>query len=89
MKEGTPDRWEWRRSSNGLFTVKTAYAEISKINNNLSNVRESSSRFEGIWTALAPFKAQVTMWRLLWDRLPMKENLLMRNVATHLSPECC
>lgn len=89
LQEGETDSWTWRGPRDGLYSVKAAYKEISKRNTSSNTENAVVARFEGVWKARAPFKAKLSVWRLLRDRLPMKDNLFKRNIATQIDPAYC
>lgn len=68
--------------------MKDAYVELEKSRGVTVNVQQKTELFEGIWSFLAPFKAKITTWRLILDRLPTKENLIKRNVISLQSARC-
>ncbi|RZB46515.1 Phosphoglycerate kinase [Glycine soja] len=80
------DSWVWGAASNGIFSSKSAYlcikAELSPADHQLG--------FCQLWDTKIPPRALTFAWRLLWDRLPTKENLSRRNVdlVNDLCPFC-
>lgn len=89
LKEGEEDKWRWKGSRKGVYSVKNAYKQIEKRKSDAAAVRVQGRKFDDIWRSVAPFKAQMTSWRLALDRLPTKENLAKRNVITYQSASCC
>lgn len=55
----------------------------------MRDAESSTASFKGVSNSQAPFKAQVTMWRLLWDRLLKRDNLTRRMTYVHMELECC
>ncbi|RZB87009.1 WD repeat-containing protein 55 [Glycine soja] len=80
------DSWVWGAASNGIFSSKSAYlcikAEQSSEDHQLG--------FCQLWDTKIPPRALTFAWRLLWDRLPTKENLSRRHVdlVNDLCPFC-
>ncbi|KAH1242342.1 ATP-dependent DNA helicase RECG, chloroplastic [Glycine max] len=80
------DTWVWGAESNGIFSTKSAY--------NLIKAEQSSEvqclGFHQLWDLKIPLKALSFAWRLLWDRLPTKDNLSRRQVEidNDLCPFC-
>ena len=63
-----PDRWMWSPESSGLFTVRN----IRKI------IEEKSFPNDGFgffWNRWVPLKINLSVWRLVLDRLPTTTNL--------------
>lgn len=69
--------------------MKKAYGAILTEYKPQSIGTAAASDLSEVWRAYAPLKAQVTVWRLLLDRLPTKVNLLKRNVAAFSKLRCC
>ncbi|XP_006598548.1 uncharacterized protein [Glycine max] len=70
------DTWVWGAESNGIFSTKSTY--------NIIKAKQSSEAqclgFQQLWDIKIPPKALSFVWRLLWDRLPTKDNLSRRQV---------
>ncbi|XP_028184689.1 uncharacterized protein LOC114371456 [Glycine soja] len=68
--------WVWGTASNGIFSSKSAYVCIKA-------EQSSEDHYLGfcqLWDTKIPPRALTFAWRLLWDRLPSKENLSRRQV---------
>ncbi|XP_028236880.1 uncharacterized protein LOC114416214 [Glycine soja] len=80
------DSWVWGAASNGILSSKSACvcikAEQSSEDHHLG--------FCQLWDTKISPRALTFAWRLLWDRLPSKENLSRRQVdlANDLCPFC-
>ncbi|MCH88363.1 LINE-1 reverse transcriptase like, partial [Trifolium medium] len=75
------DKWRWSFDPEGCFSVKSAYDEISKeIVGGLALEPHHALIFEKIWDSPAPSKVIVFSWQLLHDRVPTKENMLVRGI---------
>ena len=71
------DEWIWKPHPSGLYSTKSAYAEMwgeAAADNQVQD-------FEELWKLKIPPKVVVFAWRLFRDRLPTKSNLTRRNVA--------
>ena len=66
----------WKAEPNGVYSTKSAYSLMLKLNDSGSQDRFSKL----IWNLNIPPRAAVFIWRLLKDRLPTKGNLLRRHV---------
>lgn len=58
-----------------IILVREAYKELAQRNNNSSSNQPLSESFTCIWKEWAILKAKVTAWRLMWNRLPTKDNV--------------
>lgn len=90
LTEGRADWWEWRGSAGGKFSVKNTYEKLA-IRRRHGVQRERRLQWPSkVWDAAAPFKAQVTGWRLLQNRLPTIDNLSKRfDLPTEERICCC
>lgn len=80
VREGAEDGWRWKGSSSGIYTTKSAYDIITSGGTASSRTRELGKEFELVWNKLVPSKAAAMAWRLLWNRLPTKSNLVRRRI---------
>ncbi|KAH1193346.1 hypothetical protein GmHk_19G054411 [Glycine max] len=71
------DQWVWGADPKGTFSTSSAYHFIREAQ---STVYQNQA-FSQLWDIKAPPKALSFAWRLLWDRLPTKDNLSRRQVA--------
>jgi hypothetical protein len=74
------DRWSWTHSSDGRYSVKSAYTHLSKsLPSSVPNgeVLQAVSR---VWKSPAPSKVVVFSWQLILDRIPTRLNLSLRGV---------
>lgn len=86
LDEGVQDGWRWTGARGGLLSVKDAYKVIEKGRRMDEELQPGTEIFEDIWKGCAPFKAKMTMWRLIWDRLPTREIFLRRTWWTIKAP---
>lgn len=75
-KQGIQDKWIWKGTPEGLFTVKSAY-ELQL----MPNTQANKDVFLKIWTIAAPSNIQAFIWRIIHDRIQTKTNLKKRNVV--------
>ncbi|XP_030508975.2 uncharacterized protein LOC115723630 [Cannabis sativa] len=67
------DSWLWLPSTNGEFTIKSAYKLLK--NGNHSN--EGDGKWKSIWGAKIHNRLKMFWWRLLANCIPTKERLSM------------
>ncbi|KAH1253933.1 hypothetical protein GmHk_04G010476 [Glycine max] len=70
------DTWVWGAEPKGIFSTNYAYLCIKA--EQLSE--DQCLGFRQLWDIKIPPRALSFAWRLLWDRLPSKENLSRRQV---------
>jgi len=68
-----PDKWEWNLEPDGMFSVSSTRTYID---DNILIVGITGTR----WCKLVPIKLNILMWRVLWNRIPTKVNLVHRGV---------
>ena len=80
------DTWVWRVEANGIFSTKSAYQVIKT----KQSYEGRQLGFQQLWEIKIPPRALSFSWRLLWDRLPTKDNLTKRQIQidNDLSPFC-
>ncbi|KAL5131494.1 hypothetical protein HKD37_12G034380 [Glycine soja] len=80
------DTWLWGAEPNGIFSTKSAY-NLIKVEQLLE---DQDSGFHQLWDLKVPPKVLSFAWRLLWDRLPTKDNLSRRQIQldNDLCPLC-
>ena len=72
----------WSGDSKGLFSVKSAYGLLTNQVSEPSNVV-----FSLLWRTKAVPKVLTTAWRILLDRIPTYQNLVVRGIVVN-SPLC-
>ncbi|MCI14133.1 hypothetical protein A2U01_0035260, partial [Trifolium medium] len=78
------DKWCWKVNPEGCFTVKTAYeALLREIVPGTLLCPWELKIFRSIWDSPAPSKVIAFSWQLLYDRVPTKENILLRGIINH------
>ncbi|KAL4576124.1 hypothetical protein LXL04_012213 [Taraxacum kok-saghyz] len=77
------DRWQWRISQDGEFTVTDTRTWID-------NIVLPTSAYSTRWCDWVPRKVNIFVWRVMWKRLPTRGLLQSRgiNVASMLCPIC-
>ncbi|KAH1202965.1 putative ribonuclease H protein [Glycine max] len=70
------DSWVWGAEPNGIFSTNSAYNCIKA--DQLPS--QPITGFRQLWEIKIPPTALAFAWRLLWDRLPSKENLIRRKL---------
>ena len=80
------DTWVWRADISGNFSTKSAYQLLK--DEQSSEVQYLA--FRQLWDIKIPPRALSFAWRLLWDRLPTKDNLAKRQILINndLCPFC-
>ncbi|XP_057786556.1 uncharacterized protein LOC131004002 [Salvia miltiorrhiza] len=83
---GKPDGWKWKLSSDGCFTVKSAFKAIC---DGVCAPQQKNPALSSIWKAPATHKAKVIAWRMLCGRMATIDNLLKRQVPIPNSETAC
>jgi hypothetical protein len=89
-KYGNPDMLIWRGSSNGEFTVRSAYyiekdrQEVTR--GECSNNGNDQKLWKLIWGMKVPNPVKVFIWRACQNILPTKDNLQRKGIS--LDPLC-
>ena len=80
------DSWVWGAEPTGIFSTNSAYNCIRSD----KLFYQPNSGFRQLWEIKIPPTALSFAWRLLWDRLPSKENLIRRQIVLQndLCPFC-
>jgi hypothetical protein len=84
------DSWRWVLAPDGCFTVKTAYESLARdlVVGPLLPALEAKV-FKDFWCSPAPSKLLVFSWQFLHDRVPTKDNLILRGILPHGSDGLC
>jgi len=77
--------WVWGLDDRLGYTVRSGYALLEREGNN--TIKEA---FKILWSLKVAPTTQVLVWRVLWNRLPTRGNLVVREVqlANTLCPLC-
>jgi len=80
------DSWVWGADPKGIFSTNSAYLCVKAEHLD----EDQCLGFQHFWDIKIPPRALVFAWRLLWDRLPTKDNLTRRhvNIEIDLCPFC-
>ncbi|KAL5123966.1 Craniofacial development protein 2 [Glycine soja] len=78
LNSNLKDTWVWRADTNGIFSTKSAYQVLKDEQH--SEVQHLA--FHQLWDIKIPPRALSFAWRLLWDKLPTKDNLARRQIQT-------
>lgn len=76
IRQGVSDNWIWCGNSTEGYFVSSAYFRISGFENS-----DSDQVFIKLWHVLAPSNAKVFVWRVHWDRIQTKSNLIKRGIV--------
>ncbi|KAL8481726.1 hypothetical protein ACS0TY_028027 [Phlomoides rotata] len=87
-KQGAVDKWKWRHSSDGKYSVNKAYTMLLE--------SETGSRpvggdqvFLKLWKTWATRKAVLTAWKILKERVATKDNLIKRGANFSTVERAC
>jgi len=84
------DRWKWGLEESGYFSVSSSYRKLVGIVLREEVWNEAEKRvFVKIWKSPAPSKVVAFSWKLLYDRIPTRVNLAIRNVLPTDAPRHC
>ncbi|CAM8943685.1 unnamed protein product [Rhodiola kirilowii] len=88
--------YRWKHSSNGEFSVRSAYEVIKlKASNSGNSVGEQSDKsrihhfWKRVWACRIPNKIKMFCWRFFHDSLPDAKNLYRRGVSLDLQCRVC
>jgi hypothetical protein len=79
------DRWVWKLNPEEGFSVKSAYDSLREEEDSSNLSPFELSMFSRLWVSLAPSKVVAFSWKLFYDRLPTKDNLISRCASTFSS----
>lgn len=77
------DQWKWLLDPVNGYSVKGGYHFLTTVDK--PPERELLS---DVWHKHVPLKVSLFAWRLLCNRLPMKDNLVQRRVLQHDDNRC-
>lgn len=84
------DRWIWRLEDNGVFSVNSMYKKLDSEVGAEADLGVMERRvFSDIWKSMALFKVVAFSWKLLYDRIPTRCNLALRNILPPDVPLLC
>ncbi|GAU42449.1 hypothetical protein TSUD_247910 [Trifolium subterraneum] len=79
------DSWVWTLDPTSSYSVKSAYLAITSV----EAAPEQNSILTRVWKFWAPSKVIVLSWKLLQDRVPIRQNILRRRVFREASMSFC
>lgn len=78
------DHWVWKHEQSGSYTVKSAYENL------IGQVQTlEGGAFKELWAVKAPSNALALAWRVLWGRVPTRDNLRQRQVLSEEADISC
>ncbi|MCI07525.1 hypothetical protein A2U01_0028594 [Trifolium medium] len=80
------DRRRWTPNTAGLLLVQSAYVVLQNMNDRDDIDFNSASALKELWLNKVPSKASIFRWRLLLEKLPIRETLFRKahlQVAGH------
>ena len=90
---GAVDALIWPMSSDGAYTVKSAYQLLSRLQRqeeaSPSDMEAGKSLWNGIWKLRAPNKVRHFLWRVVQNSLSTKLNLYKRQVVSNGYCDVC
>jgi len=83
LQQNSTDMWLWRLDPSSGYSVHGVYqmliSQVVQTPNMLSDL---------IWHKQVPLKVSILVWRLLQNRLPTKDNLLLCGILPHDNQHC-
>ncbi|KAL8516069.1 hypothetical protein ACS0TY_014665 [Phlomoides rotata] len=83
------DNWNWSGSSKGTFKIKEVYDWRQKLQHQGLGDNNNTDAYSLIWNSLAPSKVRKHAWRVLKERLPTKDLLLLKGVNIPNNEQSC
>jgi len=77
------DKWLWNLEKSNAFSVRSAYNFQTA-----QPIVDAPVDVKMLWHKDIPLKVVVFVWRLFWNKLPTKDNLLRRGVINNDSSLC-
>lgn len=88
-----PDILFWIGTSNGIFSVRSAYHLRKEIKDRENGQCSYSVKDPGLWKAIwamkVPNPVKLFTWRACHNLLPTRHNLFQRKVVNNPSCPCC
>ncbi|KAL8516857.1 hypothetical protein ACS0TY_015205 [Phlomoides rotata] len=88
-KQNGEDRWIWKHSSNGVYTVNKAYNMLLSKHASLDRSCYKEAAYKKLWKSWAIRKASITAWKLIKERMATVDNLERRGVNFNPSEKIC
>jgi len=85
------DHFCWGAILDGLYTMKSSYGFLTVLDDNSASNSTSSAIFpcSQIWKVDSIPRSREIVWRACKDILPIKTNLIKRNVVDNVICPCC
>ncbi|GAU21406.1 hypothetical protein TSUD_32360 [Trifolium subterraneum] len=83
VQDHSSDRWQWQPDLDNGYTVRGAYQSLTT-----QDAVHLDDAADFIWHSQVPLKVSILAWRLLWDRLPTKVNLITRGILPAVAHYC-
>lgn len=83
IKENEGDRWVWKEESAGIHTVNYAYKCLR-----CDEAQVMDITLQQVWNKLVPLKVTTFVWKLMWNRVPTKDNLIKRGTLRDTQSIC-
>lgn len=80
--------WCWGAERDDIYSVKDACVMLACRNCHPTPHRPIVESLTYVWKAAATMKARVSAWRLLWNRLPTKDNVSNRITLDDEDKKC-
>ncbi|KAL2935724.1 hypothetical protein RDABS01_018842 [Bienertia sinuspersici] len=79
-KSTTADTLYWTLTPNGSMTSKSAYRLLTKSSSMGLDGRSTSKSRKCLWKMHIPSKWKIFLWKLIWNALPLRTNLIRRGI---------
>ncbi|KAL2939300.1 hypothetical protein RDABS01_000132 [Bienertia sinuspersici] len=79
-KSAMADTLYWTLAPIGIISTKSAYRLLTKCSSMGLDGRSTSNSWKYLWKMHIPSKWKVFLWKLIWNALPLRPNLLRRGV---------
>jgi len=83
LQDAETDVWLWRPNVDDGYTVRGVYQMLM-----WQEMHNHDVASEAPWHKNVPLKVSICVWRLLRNRWPTKDNLVLRGVVTSVSQLC-
>lgn len=79
-KQGNEDTWNWKHTTNDIHSAGKAYRILHKKHEQDEGNQQDVHIFKKIWRNYAPRRNQTTFWKVLRERMMIKDNLVKMGV---------
>ena len=70
------DHWLWLEDSSSMDSVKSTYTALYDLRGGSNEI----NIFKSLWQIKIPHKVAFLLWRVFYDRIPTKSNLIRRGI---------